>query len=100
MHTHGNPFSIPAANFYGTQMEVEAQAKRMTARRRVRKVSEALAAAGSTDEEASLLIHHWMGTSAEVSRAAPMLGGDEYRPAGRGHAAATGEDEYEDTENG
>jgi hypothetical protein len=82
MHIHANPLAVQAANFHSTQMQAEIEARRADdLRRRLRKVSDALAAGSEVTPEESLLISHWTGSDAQPAPSVPTLGGDEYRPS-------------------
>jgi hypothetical protein len=81
MHIHPNNLAIQAANFHSTQLQQEIEARRAAdMRRRLRKVSEALAGGDSTPEE-TLLISHWTNTDPHPAHSAPTLAGDDYRPS-------------------
>jgi hypothetical protein len=82
MHIHANPLAVQAANFHSSQFEAEIEARRAAdVRRRLSKVSTALAVGTEQSPEETLLISHWMGTSAPSAPVVPSLGGDEYHPS-------------------
>lgn len=82
MHIHANPMAIQAANFHSTQLEQEIEARRdADLRRRLRRVSEALASGTDQSPEESLLISQWTNAGPTPAPVVPTLGGDEYRPS-------------------
>jgi|GEM_PF-1972338 len=84
MHIHGNPMSVQAANFFSAQLEQEVAARRVAdLRRRLRRVSEAIATGSDQSPEETLLISHWVSGDAPSAAASPFLDGDEYRPSGQ-----------------
>lgn len=81
MHIHPNNLAIQAASFHSTQLEQEIEARRAAdLRRRLRKVSEALAGGDATPEE-TLLISHWTSAEIHTAHSVPTLAGDDYQPS-------------------